>query len=78
MRPPFSFALVRLGSTGVRVALVLGALSLAAPAAEGPQAQAESPSGEVAVDTVPEPKLPFQVIAVAGALLIWRNRRRTR
>ena len=28
-------------------------------------------------DSVPEAKTPFQVAAFAGALLIWRNRRRS-
>ncbi len=28
-------------------------------------------------NTVPEPEVPFQIVAFAGALLIWRNRRRT-
>lgn len=41
-----------------------------------------SPSGMPAepapsVTPVPEPEIPFQVIAFAGLLLIWRNRRRT-
>ncbi len=61
--------------------MLLGALSLAAPAdtvsAAKPQPGVEVIAKEAPVDTVPEPQVPFQVIAVAGALLIWRNRRRT-
>jgi len=78
---PLSFTLARLGSPGIRVVVLLGALSLAAPAATTPEAgpppHVEILAQDRPVDTVPEPQVPFQVIAVAGALLIWRNRRRT-
>jgi hypothetical protein len=43
------------------------------PAEATPSVQA-SPGSDAS--PVPEPETPFQVIAFAGLLLIWRNRRR--
>ncbi|WP_367870814.1 hypothetical protein [Luteolibacter sp. Populi] len=64
--------------------LALGLLAPAASAGDaalristhGASAQNLQVDG-TAFDSVPEAKTPFQVAALAGALLIWRNRRRS-
>lgn len=48
-----------------------------ASATEVVAAEAKPVVTDVGHNTVPEPEVPFQVVAFAGALLIWRNRRRT-
>ena len=62
---------------GLAVAVLLSFSTPTSTANGVPPATLEhSVSPKTEATPVPEPEAPFQVIAFAGLLLIWRNRRR--